>query len=489
MKYLLIFIALLGGNVLAQKTYNNSIQRSAQSLMTQTTMKPASISFYVYDLGADSAIADLSSQKTLVPASTMKVLTTATALQVLGSYFHYKTHLQYDGYIDTLTRTLHGNIYIKGGGDPTLGSKYFDKTKSKFLTDWYEAVSALNIDTITGAIIGDASHYTDDMIPSTWTWGDMGNYYGAGPNGLTIFDNLFEADFRSGENAGDSTWVECVRPYVPRMDIENRVKAAKIKSDQAYIYGAPYDEFRLIQGRIPLAQEQFSVKGALADPAHQAAFTLNWLLRDSGLVVHKNPITVRDMKLRGIYEQVQRETFYTRKSPSLSKIVYWTNLISCNLYAEHLLREVAKKKYSDGSNYSGTIAVKKYWQRKGVNVTGLSVNDGSGLSRQNAVSAQHLVGVLKVMNKSKYAKSFKSSLPIAGKTGTLRSVGRGTAAQGNLRAKSGTMTRVKSYAGYVTSKSGRKLAFAIIVNNYTCSNRDVKKKLEKVMVAMANFNG
>ena len=91
------------------------------------------------------------------------------------------------------------------------------------------------------------------------------------------------------------------------------------------------------------------------------------------------------------------------------------------------------------------------------------------------------------MKKSKYFKSFKSSLPVAGKTGTMKSMCVGTSAHGNLRAKSGTMSRVKSYAGYVTSKSGRNLAFAIIVNNHTCSHKELKKKIEQLMIAMASY--
>lgn len=468
--------------------YNNTIQKTAENMMNEPALKHASLSFYVYDLDSNKVLADYDGEKSLVPASTMKLVTTATALQLLGSYHKFKTYLEYDGYIDTVNRVLKGNIYVKGGGDPTLGSKYFSKTKDVFKQDWYDAIGELGIDKIEGSVIADASWYTDDMVPTTWIWGDIANYFAAGPNGLTVYDNTYYLDFKSGENAGDSTEIQCIRPYIPEMIVENRVKAAKIRNDQAYIFGAPYDPYKIVQGRIPLAKESFEVKGAIADPAYQVAWELNWMLKDSGMVVTNQPTTVRRMKRMGSYLEVERIRFHTHKSPALSKIVYWTNLLSINLYAEHLLRAVAKKKYSDGSNFSGTIAVQKYWKSKGVNTSGLYVNDGSGLSRHNAISAQHLVGILKVMNTSKYAKTFKSSLPIAGKTGTLKSMCRGTSAQGNLRAKSGTMSRIKSYAGYVKTKSGRHLAFAMIVNNHTCTHSVLKKKLEKIMVAMSGYN-
>jgi len=490
MRYILSFVLCISvicwGQV--KPVYNNIIQKTAEAMMKESSLKHASLSYYVYDLDSNKAIANYDGEKSLVPASTQKLLTTATALQLLGSYYKFKTYLEYDGVIDTLTRTLKGNIYIKGGGDPTLGSKYFKKTKDVFKQEWYDAIKELGIDKVEGSIIGDASWFTDDMVPTTWIWGDIANYFAAGPNGLTVYDNTYHIDFSSGPNAGDSTTVECVIPYIPEMTIENRVKAAKIRNDQAYIFGAPYDSYKIVQGRIPMAKESFKVRGAIADPAYQVAWELNWMLRDSGLVITNDPSTIRRMKQAGPVSDAERTTFHTHKSPSLSRIIYWTNLVSVNLYAEHLLRAVAKKKYKDGSNFSGTVGVQKYWKSKGVNISGLYVNDGSGLSRHNAISAEHMVGVLKVMNTSKYAKSFKSSLPVAGKTGTLKSMCKGTSAQGNLKAKSGTMSRIKSYAGYVTTKSGRHLAFAMIVNNHTCTHSVLEKKLEKMMVSMSSYS-
>ena len=117
------------------------------------------------------------------------------------------------------------------------------------------------------------------------------------------------------------------------------------------------------------------------------------------------------------------------------------------------------------------------------------MNDGSGLSRSNAVSARHFVRILEYMNASSNAETFRSTLPVAGTSGTLTYWCRGTRAQGNLMAKSGSMTRVKSHAGYVKSMSGRSLAFAIIVNNYNATSAQLKARIEKIMVAMANFNG
>jgi len=131
--------------------------------------------------------------------------------------------------------------------------------------------------------------------------------------------------------------------------------------------------------------------------------------------------------------------------------------------------------------------VSLFWKNKGLDIDGFYVTDGSGLSRFNGVTAKQLVGILKYMNESKNKELFFKSLPVAGISGTMRNLGKGTVAHGKVHAKSGTMTRVKSYAGYVTTKNKRKIAFAIIANNYNCSSFQMKKKLEKIIIKLAEI--
>ena len=115
------------------------------------------------------------------------------------------------------------------------------------------------------------------------------------------------------------------------------------------------------------------------------------------------------------------------------------------------------------------------------------MSDGSGLSRSNAVSAKFLTDLLAYMHKSSNGEEFKASLAVAGKSGTMYSIGKGTTAAGIVYGKSGTMNRIKSYAGYVDSKSGKKLAYAMIINNHSCSSSQIKKYFETLMIKMANY--
>ncbi len=487
---LLLLVATFQSNMAQERdqreaTLPSSIDLAIGKLSADQDLKNASISFYVYDASNKVEVAAYNADQSLVTASTMKVVTTATALEVLGSWHRFETKLSYDGFIDS-NCTLHGNLYIEGGGDPTLGSRYFDE--EEFMLKWVDAVAKLGIHHIDGKIVGDASYFSDEYVPATWGWGDMGNYYGSGVSGLSVYDNTITFTFDAGPNNDDSTHITCYEPYTPDLRIDNRVKAGNTKSDEAYIYGGPYDPYRLIKGRIPKGATEFDVKGAMHDPAYVAAFELETQLFKHGITTSSSASTVRMDRLNGQLDTSSRTIFHTHESSTVSKIVYWTNLISNNLFAEHLLKHIGVAEYHDGSVYSSTIAVSKHWSNRGIDMTGFTMNDGSGLSRANAVSARHLVEILTKMRSSKYFDTFYSSLPNCGKTGTLKSYGKGTKIYNNLRAKSGTMTRVKSYTGYVKSANGKQLVFAIIVNNFNCSTYEIGKKLEKLMISLGEYD-
>lgn len=476
----LVFFALNAQTV-------KEVRAAIKKVVEDEDLKNASISFYAYDLDSNKIISGISSSRSLVPASTMKLVTTATALEMMGSGKRFTTTIKYSGEIDT-NCVLNGNIYIVGGGDPALGSHRYQNHYGNFLEKWARAILNLGIDSINGRVIGDASIFSEQMIPSTWIWGDLGNYYGSGPCGLSIYENRCALTLISG-NKGDSTYISCVNPYIPNLEFDNHVKGMITSKDQSYIFGAPYQEARIIKGGIPVNQEEFEVAGSIPDPTYLAAFELDMELKEAGVKTSNLPSTKRRSKING--EKVENENKHvitTTRSPTLASIISATNMHSVNLYAEHLLNQIGVFKYRSGDTGSGSVAVYEFWKAKGLDVDGLYVSDGSGLSRFNAINAKQLVGILKLMYESKNYKVFLSTLPVAGKSGTLRNVGRGTTASGRVKAKSGTMTRVKSYAGYVTTKSKKNVAFAIIANNYNCSAREMRKKMEKVMIKLAEIN-
>lgn len=162
-----------------------------------------------------------------------------------------------------------------------------------------------------------------------------------------------------------------------------------------------------------------------------------------------------------------------------------TNLMSVNWRSSKLLRKIGNKVYKKPTTRAGVQALLDFWQTKGVDTTGMYFYDGNGLSRNNAISPKQLVDALYAMRTSPYYQEFYNSLPVAGLTGTLHRAMKNSAAVGRVRAKTGTINNVKSFAGYVSTVNGRKLVFSLIVNNYDGRVKQMKKKLESVMIRMA----
>jgi len=164
-----------------------------------------------------------------------------------------------------------------------------------------------------------------------------------------------------------------------------------------------------------------------------------------------------------------------------------TNLMSINWRSSRILKKIGGEVYQKHTTSAGAKAILEFWKAKGIDTRGMYFDDGNGLSRNDAISPRQLVDVLYVMQSSPYFKYFFESLPLSGITGTLRKAMKGTPAQGRIRAKTGTIASVKSFAGYAHTLSGRNLIFAIIVNGFECRPRLMKQKLEAVLVKMAEI--
>jgi len=467
----------------------NSVINALKILKNDETLKNAGVGFFAIDINTGEIIGQLNSDLALKPASTMKIITTATALEVFGANYRFETQIYYDGEIDTINKVLNGNIHIVGGGDPTLGSKYFAETKSKqFLNDWTKAIKNLKIDSINGAIIGDATIYSWDIVPPTWSWEDMANYFGAGASGLTIYDSQYTLFYQTSSQIGGNTKITKVEPTIPNLTFENTVKSGKTNSDKSYIFGEPYSYSRYIRGELPAGKNDYKVKGSMPDPAYFAAYELEQNLISSGIKISEPATTVRLLEKEGKLIKKETGKIHTTYSPELYKIVEKTNHISINLFAEHLLNHIGLEKNKNGYTKDGANAIEYFWATKNINTGGMSINDGSGLSHYNTITPKQLALILSYMKtKSKYSEQFYNSLPITGKSGTLKSVCKGTVAENMIHAKSGSVRNVRCYAGYTTSYSGREIAFAIMLNNFNCSSYKARLKMEKIMIALVTL--
>lgn len=486
----LVFLLSLAVLTARAQTASPSLTKLSQEvdkLKKDPDLVHASWGLSVINAKSGASLYEYNSQASLTPASTLKIVTTGAALAILGPDFRYETILEYDGVLDTVTGILKGNVYIHGGGDPSLGSDLFREKSDTLITDkWAMILQRKGIKQVDGAVIGDASVFEDDMVPSTWIWGDMGNYFGAGGSGLTYMDNKYTAYYRSGASIGDTTYIMKVVPEVPGLVIRNMVKAGG-SGDNAFIYGAPYTFTRYVTGTIPAGKTNYEVDGSIPDPPLFCAQMLEAAMKREGISISQSATTVRQLKLDGTYKKSKRVKLHTNYSPTLDKIVYYTNLKSNNLFAEHLLKTIAWKKSGFGTDTAGRTAVLNYWSSKGVDTKGLYMSDGCGLSRANAITPAQLANILHAVKSESYYNAFYASFPVAGRSGSLGSMCVGTCAENNLRAKSGYINRARSYAGYVKNKKNEEVIFALIINNYDCTPTEVKKKMEKIMVLIAEL--
>lgn len=488
MKILVVFtICTVFGYFNSGFSQENPVQTALKIFISSKGLENAAISFQAIDLATKEIIAEQNGKMALPPASTVKLFSTATALLELGPYYRPKTSIYHTGNIDE-NGVLHGNIYIVGGGDPSLGSRFFEKSgeERNFLERWADSIQSIGIKKITGRIITDASAFGYLGAPEGWTWGDMGNYYGSGPAGLTIFDNMSYLYFETSKEVNGETTITCMEPYVHQLTFRNEVKSAKGSKDNSYAYGAPYLYDRLIKGSLPLGQEDFEVKVSIPDPEHLLAEELHVTLTAREIVISEQPIGMKNLNLPWEDRKKMKTSLILHHyGQSIANIAYWTNMRSVNLFAEQLLCLVGYEKRKHGSTATSAFHLQNFWEAK--IGSGFHITDGSGLSRNNAVSAHHYTQLLQYMKTSNQYTEFKKTLPVAGKSGTLSSVCKGQAATGRMYAKSGTMNRIKAYSGYVDSSTGKEIAFAIIVNNHAISSADLVKKMEPVFNAMARY--
>jgi D-alanyl-D-alanine carboxypeptidase/D-alanyl-D-alanine-endopeptidase (penicillin-binding protein 4) len=461
--YLFVYYLLSGGFLL----FGQSQPAALKTFLRSETVQHASISFEMTDLSTGKTVAAHNENTSLVPASIMKLVTTATALETLGGHFTYQTNLFYDGTIEN--SVLKGNLYIEGSGDPSLGSEFINKEKEDFLKNWLTAVRQAGIQRISGDIVVLDQLFGYEGISPKWLWEDLGNYYAPGSYGISVFDNMYRVYLRSYA-PGSETKIVYTDPEMNDLQFTNTIVASASGADESYISGIPFANERRLYGHIPANRSAFAARGDLPDPGLFLAKYFTAYLQKNGIEIAGEATTYR---LKPENPSTRRELSVTY-SPDLASIVRVINVRSNNHYAEHLYKLLTIKHNVD---------VPAYWKAKGLDTTALFMNDGSGLSPADAVSADFLVSLLKYMDKKEGKGDFYHSLPVAGKEGTVASFLQGTALEGKARVKSGSMTNVQSYAGYI-EKNGRWYAFAIIVNHFTGKRKDLKREIEKLVGGM-----
>ena len=459
-----------------------SAHPAIERFLSASYMNGASVSIMIKDIDSGVVVHSYDAEREVIPASIMKTVTTATALEILGENFRYETAIMYDGKItDTI---LNGNLYIRGSGDPSIGSSNMGADRNKVMREWVQAIKNVGIRKITGAVISDESIFDTEGISVKWLREDIGSHYGQGSYGLNIFDNCYSLYLKTKE-PGSKPEIEKSEPDIPSLFFRNYLTTKKIAKDSTYIIGFPYSNERYLYGTVPANRSEYRLRGDIPDPALFIAQYVTQLLEKENITVAGNPTCHRILLQEGKWERPERKILTTTYSLPLKNIARTTNHVSSNLYSDAILKTLGLKHRSDevvSSFGKGIRTINNHWKDKGLKTSSLWMFDGSGLALTNKITAGFLCDLLSYMaTESNVSKTFIESLPRAGMDGSVANFLKGSKLQGISRFKSGSMSRVRSYAGYVT-KENKRYAVVIIVNNFSCNQIQMRSDIEKLLL-------
>ena len=431
--------------------------------------KHAILSMYVVDSKTGRVVYDKNSQLGLAPASCQKVVTSVSAFAILGKDFHYTTYIGKDPQNDNKFDA--GSLFIIGQGDPTLGSWRWKNTTDTAL--FSKITSILKQNKLTHF---ERNLYVDDLyyglqpLPEGWIWQDIGNYYGAACFGFNWHENQYDLILQPGKQEGKLTSIVSTRPNLPDFNITNNILTGpKGSGDNAYIYAAPFSNFAITSGTIPLQEESFTITGSLPNPSKVFKNALVDHLIRSGISIQPEGYSYAENYLAN--KPVYKATHYidSISSPSLDSINYWFLKRSVNLYGEALLKSIAVTYHANGLSgniYANAInIIKQFWSGLGIDPSSLNIIDGSGLSPANRVTTNALVRVMQYAKDKGWFPSFYDALPELN----------------GIKMKDGYINGVRSFTGYVKSKAGAEYTFSFIVNNFDGSAGTVREKMWKLL--------
>jgi D-alanyl-D-alanine carboxypeptidase/D-alanyl-D-alanine-endopeptidase (penicillin-binding protein 4) len=466
--------------VLAREPSPAALKRSIDALVDTPALAPAFWGIEVRDLRSGRVLYARNAGKNLKPASTMKVVTTAAVLDALGPDERLRTTVETAGRLDAFGRLL-GDVYLVGRGDPNLSGRFSDGRITAAFEELAGALQAAGVRRIEGRLVGHEGLFTGERRGEDWSWEDLVWWYGAEVSALSFNDNCADLSVLPGERAGDPVRVERAPVSSYYRVVSTAVTSAAGTAPALVLTRDPGASVLRISGSYPLAAEPWTGSAALEDPARYAATVFAEVLAARGIAV-AGPVETSSQPLpAGV------RVLATHESPPLAEALKAVNKPSQNLHAETMLRLLGARRRGVGSAEAGHEAVLEFLKRQRVDAGAWSLQDGSGLSRSDLLTPHEMVSLLAAMDRHPHAAAFRATLPIAGQDGTLKNRLKGTAAEGTLVAKTGTLRHVNALAGYVTTRGGSRLAFSIMANHHTAGGSAATAAIDAIGALLASL--
>ena len=484
------------------------LQTRISEILAKPELASAMVGVKIASLDTGRVLFEEHAGKLLRPASNMKLYTVAAALDKLSPDYRFKTSVYASTPLNA-AGVIRSNLTIYGRGDPSFAARFNNGDYLKAINDLAARIAGAGVKRVEGDLVADESYFVGPKYGSGWEWDDLTWSYGAEISPLTVNDNALDLFIKPGQEVTAPAVITTGPPDPLLTIVNNVVTASKGTKRELSIYRGLGENTLTIVGNIPIDDAGYTGAVAISHPALLFVYLLRTALAQKGVVItgkSRTTGTVNQPPMPLIPEvaavigatapkiQIEIATF---ESPPFSIIAAHTLKPSQNLYTELILRTLGTMTpppptmgpLRQTSEDLGIEAVKTFLKTAGIQAESLRLNDGSGLSRDDMITADATVQLLTFMNKHRYADVFRAALPIAGVDGTLRNRMKGTPAQNNVRAKTGSLSSAASLGGYVTTAAGEKLAFAIIVNNYAPEVDPRATCIDPIAVLLASFNG
>ncbi|HEY3580877.1 MAG TPA: D-alanyl-D-alanine carboxypeptidase/D-alanyl-D-alanine-endopeptidase [Pyrinomonadaceae bacterium] len=472
------------------------LQTRISQILAKPELAPALIGIKVTSLDSGRVLFEGNAEKLLRPASNMKIYTLATALDRLSPDYRFVTSVYAPARPDT-AGVVRGDLRIYGRGDPSIAARFNNGDYFKTIDDLAARIVAAGVKRVEGDLVGDETYFVGPKYGAGWEWEDLTWYYGAEVTPLTVNDNALDLFIKPGAAVGQSA-VITTGPPDPLLTIVNNVTtSAKGMIRNISIHRGLNENTITITGTIPVDDRGYTGGIGISHPALLFVYLLRNSLATKGVVITGKSRVTGEITLPSMSSvpSVAQQEIATLQSPPFSVIASQTLKPSQNLYTELILRTLGKVSPPPAipipnatSEELGIEAVKTFLKTAGIRPESLVLDDGSGLSRNDMITAEASVQLLTFMSKHRYADVFRDALPIAGVDGTLRNRFKGTPAENNLHAKTGSLSSAASLAGYVTTAAGEKLAFSIMVNNYPRGVDPRAACIDPIALLLASFN-
>ena len=457
------------------------LQHDIDDILTQPALAHGYWGVLVQSLRTGDTLFSLNARKLMMPASNMKIVTLAAAAEKLGWDYTYETRVAAGGPI--VNGTLEGDLIVIGSGDPSLmdggdvGTSPFDA--------WIAQLSQHGVERIAGRIVGDDAVFPNQQLGFGWSWDDLADDYAAPFGALQFNENAVRVTVTPGAAFHQRTTFR-VAPTTSGLEIHSLViTGAPDSAAHVEAHRLPGSTLLILSGSVPAGGPPTVRDVSVDNPTLFFLSTLRAALETGGITVG-GPVADLDDLGADAPNSIDAPPIASFRSAPLSTLAIRLMKVSQNLYAETLLATLSAAPPATPS--AGRATVRSVLASWGVPDGGLIQRDGSGLSRYDYVTSEALVMILTHIDRDARLRGpFEASLPIAGRDGTLSNRMKGTPAEGNVRAKTGSMSNVRALAGYVTTADGEPLVFSMMANNFDTAGDVITKTEDAIVVRLAAF--